>query len=105
MAAVLDWIIKFTSPITKPKVLRSCPRVADRNGAFTIAQIAEHNKPSDAWIIIDDGVYDVSAWGEAHPGGDVVSVHRPISMPGGIAMSCLEQQACCNARGPYNSVS
>lgn len=78
MAAVLDWLIKFTSPITKPKVLRAAPRIEERDGAFTIAQIAEHNKPSDAWIIIDDGVYDVSAWGEKHPGGDVVS-------------------ACCNA--------
>lgn len=73
MAAVLDWLVKFTSPITKPKVLRSAPRVADRNGAYSIAEIAKHNQPSDAWIIIDDGVFDVSAWGEKHPGGDVVS--------------------------------
>lgn len=74
MAAVLEWLVKFTSPITKPKVIRSAPRVADRNGAYSIAEIAEHNTPSDAWIIIDDGVYDVSAWGEKHPGGDVVSL-------------------------------
>ncbi|MEW5317874.1 MAG: hypothetical protein WDW38_009138 [Sanguina aurantia] len=72
MAAVLDWLIKFTSPITKPKVLRTAPRGQERDGLFTIAEIAEHNQPSDAWIIIDDGVYDVSAWGEKHPGGDVV---------------------------------
>jgi cytochrome b involved in lipid metabolism len=36
---------------------------------LTAAQVAEHNKPDDLWIIIDNEVYDVSNFKDEHPGG------------------------------------
>jgi nitrate reductase (NAD(P)H) len=39
---------------------------------FTLEEIEKHNKPDDAWIIIDNKVYDVSSLtgpGSWHPGG------------------------------------
>ncbi|KAJ3343788.1 hypothetical protein HDU93_006705 [Gonapodya sp. JEL0774] len=36
---------------------------------FPVVEIASHNSPSDAWMIIDSVVYDVSTFAELHPGG------------------------------------
>lgn len=33
------------------------------------AEVALHNKPEDAWLIIDGNVYDVTKWAAEHPGG------------------------------------
>lgn len=37
---------------------------------FSRAEVAKHNKPDDAWIIIDDKVYDVTKFAALHPGGE-----------------------------------
>ncbi|GMI71803.1 cytochrome B5 isoform B, ARABIDOPSIS CYTOCHROME B5 ISOFORM B [Hibiscus trionum] len=39
---------------------------------FTLAQVSEHNKPKDCWLIINGKVYDVTNFLEDHPGGDEV---------------------------------
>ncbi|AQZ13889.1 CYB5 (YNL111C) [Zygosaccharomyces parabailii] len=39
---------------------------------YTFEQVAEHNTPQDAWLIIDGKVYDVTAFVEEHPGGDEI---------------------------------
>eukprot|EP00440_Ansanella_granifera_P026671 gb/GFBE01028964.1/.p1 GENE.gb/GFBE01028964.1/~~gb/GFBE01028964.1/.p1 ORF type:complete len:527 (+),score=143.33 gb/GFBE01028964.1/:1-1581(+) len=36
---------------------------------FTREEVAGHNKRDDLWIIIDDDVYDLSSFGQLHPGG------------------------------------
>ncbi|KAF5692412.1 cytochrome-b5 reductase [Fusarium denticulatum] len=36
---------------------------------FTIKQVAEHNSPDDAWLIIHGQVYDVTKYLADHPGG------------------------------------
>jgi fatty acid desaturase len=35
-------------------------------------EIARHNRKRDCWIVIDDVVYDVTAWVDRHPGGDII---------------------------------
>ncbi len=35
-------------------------------------EVAKHNKEEDAWIIIDNTVYDVTGYVEIHPGGDTI---------------------------------
>ena len=35
---------------------------------YTKEEVLKHNKNGDAWLIIDDKVYDVSDWTD-HPGG------------------------------------
>ncbi len=37
-----------------------------------MASVREHNVPGDAWCAIHDGVYDVSKFAAAHPGGDII---------------------------------
>jgi len=37
--------------------------------AFTFDEIKSHNKPDDAWVVIDGGVYDVTQLLKEHPGG------------------------------------
>lgn len=32
-------------------------------------EVARHNNPSDCWIVIDDQVWDVTAFAPEHPGG------------------------------------
>lgn len=39
---------------------------------LTKDEIAKHNKKDDAYVIVDGLVYDVSGFGEKHPGGDVI---------------------------------
>jgi sterol-4alpha-carboxylate 3-dehydrogenase (decarboxylating) len=38
-------------------------------GEYTAAQVAAHNTEESAWIIVDDGVYDVTSYLDNHPGG------------------------------------
>mmetsp|Transcript_9173 Transcript_9173/g.12355 ORF Transcript_9173/g.12355 Transcript_9173/m.12355 type:complete len:505 (+) Transcript_9173:37-1551(+) len=37
--------------------------------SFTPAQVAEHNKEGDLWVIVDGKVFDVSSFIQSHPGG------------------------------------
>lgn len=37
---------------------------------YTIQDVASHSKPTDAWLIIENNVYDISNW--KHPGGDII---------------------------------
>ena len=43
---------------------------------FTRKVVAEHNTVNDAWIIVDDKVYDISRWAFSHPGGRVILFYR-----------------------------
>jgi hypothetical protein len=36
---------------------------------LTAAEVARHDQPEDCWMILEDRVYDLSPWVQAHPGG------------------------------------
>ena len=36
---------------------------------FSVADVASHSKPEDLYIIVDEDVYDVTAFQDEHPGG------------------------------------
>ena len=40
--------------------------------SYTFAEVAKHNKKSDALIIIHNKVYDITKWIPNHPGGDII---------------------------------
>eukprot|EP01113_Clastostelium_recurvatum_P044465 TRINITY_DN7512_c0_g1_i3.p1 TRINITY_DN7512_c0_g1~~TRINITY_DN7512_c0_g1_i3.p1 ORF type:complete len:142 (-),score=36.37 TRINITY_DN7512_c0_g1_i3:55-480(-) len=39
---------------------------------FTVSEVAKHSSTDDAWIIVDDKVYDVTSYVEEHMGGDAI---------------------------------
>ena len=39
---------------------------------YTSKELAQHTSPDDCWLVIKGKVYDVSGWGQEHPGGGVV---------------------------------
>ncbi|KAL0262496.1 hypothetical protein SLS55_001464 [Diplodia seriata] len=39
------------------------------SGTFSKADVAEHSKPDNLWIIVDEDVYDLSKFQDEHPGG------------------------------------
>jgi cytochrome b involved in lipid metabolism len=50
----------------------------DKPRTFTRDEVAKHTSitPPDVWIIIDNGVYDISNWIDKHPGGKVLLYYR-----------------------------
>lgn len=43
--------------------------MAKNSKQFTAAEVAEHNTPDDAWVILHDKVYNVTKFARVHPGG------------------------------------
>ena len=41
---------------------------------FSLEDVAEHNSPTDCWVIVRRKVYDVTSWVPRHPGGDMIFV-------------------------------
>lgn len=39
---------------------------------YSLEEVKNHGKKSDAWIVIKNGVYDITKWIPDHPGGDII---------------------------------
>ena len=39
---------------------------------YTIEEVSFHNNEDDAWIIINDDVYDITDFLDQHPGGKMI---------------------------------
>lgn len=37
---------------------------------YDIAAVKNHCSAEDAWVVVGDGVYDVTKWAKRHPGGE-----------------------------------
>lgn len=37
---------------------------------YRIEDVRKHDSPDDAWVVIGDGVYNVTKWAPRHPGGE-----------------------------------
>lgn len=46
--------------------------MASEDRVFTADEVAQHNKAKSLWLIINDNVYDVTAFHKDHPGGAAV---------------------------------
>ncbi len=55
----------------------SGPFARGRDGCavYSAKEVARHTTPDDCWLIVKGKVYDVSGWGENHPGGVVIYTH------------------------------
>ena len=43
---------------------------------FSLVEVAKHNTQNDLWVVINNKVYDVTAFVEKHPGGHEVLIER-----------------------------
>jgi cytochrome b involved in lipid metabolism len=66
--------ISRTKKIKKSKVkTKAKAKVGGKpNVYYTLTEVAKHNKKSDAWMIINNKVYDVTEWIPNHPGGNII---------------------------------
>eukprot|EP00475_Leptophrys_vorax_P031589 TRINITY_DN4788_c0_g1_i1.p1 TRINITY_DN4788_c0_g1~~TRINITY_DN4788_c0_g1_i1.p1 ORF type:complete len:455 (+),score=33.60 TRINITY_DN4788_c0_g1_i1:94-1458(+) len=39
---------------------------------YTLEEVSKHNRRGDAWVVVNNKVYDVSTFAERHPGGRVI---------------------------------
>ncbi|KAF2078015.1 hypothetical protein CYY_000653 [Polysphondylium violaceum] len=46
--------------------------ISNKDIYYTYDQIKVHNKKTDFWTIFDDKVYDLTAFLDKHPGGDII---------------------------------
>ncbi|XP_038071953.1 fatty acid desaturase 2-like [Patiria miniata] len=46
-----------------------------KQGTYTWEEVRQHSTRTDKWVVIEDGVYDVSQWVNRHPGGFKVLSH------------------------------
>lgn len=42
------------------------------DGSVTMAEVAQHNSPTDCWSAVNGSAYDLTSWIAAHPGGQGV---------------------------------
>jgi cytochrome b involved in lipid metabolism len=42
---------------------------------YSLEEISRHSTRGDSWLVIDDGVYDVSKFAAKHPGGSIIFQH------------------------------
>ena len=39
---------------------------------YTMDEVAKHKTKSDAWLVINGNVYDITKWIKKHPGGSII---------------------------------
>lgn len=84
------WGVKGTDVKEPVKPYKPKPKPA--YASYTEAEVAKHNTPDDAWLIIDGKIYDVSGWGVQHPGGDIIYSYAGRDA---TEVSLLVLEACC----------
>lgn len=60
---------KSAAGAASPRSTPRSPRAGKPEKTYTMAQVAHHDKLTDGWIVLHDGVYDVTKWCPRHPGG------------------------------------
>lgn len=39
---------------------------------YSMEEVKKHNKIDDAWIVINNTIYDITKWIPKHPGGNII---------------------------------
>lgn len=57
---------------SKKKVVKKEPKCLIIAGPYSTDEVSKHNHREDAWIIVDNKVYDITDFIDMHPGGDTI---------------------------------
>lgn len=49
---------------------------AEGQRIFTREEVGEHRSLTDAWVVYEEGVYNITSWIPIHPGGEKVLFDR-----------------------------
>ena len=52
-----------------PSATAASPAPTSTTTAYTLADVQKHNTSGDCWTVINNTVYNVTAWEDQHPGG------------------------------------
>lgn len=63
---------------------------------FSTADVAAHNKPTDLFIVVDEDVYDLTAFQDEHPGELLFPKER-------LDLSCLRASSAPALRPPFSA--
>ena len=75
-------------PATSSLSDASAATTTTSDGSVTMAEVAQHNSPTDCWSVVNGSAYDLTSWIAAHPGGSEVI----IQMCGTDGTSAFEAQ-------------
>jgi len=83
----------------RAKSTRAMAKPTEVNRSITMAEVGRHDKEGDAWVTVNDKVYDISQWVANHPGGsipllqyagrDITDAFRAYHGPAGKAAKTL----------------
>lgn len=62
--------ISGSAPASTPDAPPAAPAGKNTSGAYTLQEVAQHNKKDDIWVVIDGQVLDVTKFLPDHPGGE-----------------------------------
>lgn len=90
---------RLQRPPQTPTVVTPPPQTTTpKANTYSLADVAKHAKASDCWMVVDTGVFDVTAYVTRHPGGarivqgcgkDATDMFFNISKHGGRAEDIL----------------
>lgn len=63
------WFARASASNASTRASGKTSSVVDKTRAIDRREIATHATADDLWVIIDDGVYDLTAYADEHPGG------------------------------------
>lgn len=46
---------------------------------YTMDQVAQHDKETDLWIVVNGDVYDLTRFADMHPGGSGVLLEKGVA--------------------------
>lgn len=71
LVTALVLVVSMRRNVLVPPVVSEIPST-EENGRYSRQEVARHDLPDDAWIIVDSKVYNITDYIDDHPGGSSI---------------------------------